>query len=148
MKEIKEIEIEAFIQATEDIEKVLIAIKNIIPSNLPTTEDNFLIKKVRGVYHNPITIVRAKYDQDAKEIVEYIAKHLMDSDKQYLFQTLKRRVDKGNFYLRFGKQELFKGKIKIKEMKDTVKIRIGFSRKFSTLEKMTELLRNMELIES
>ncbi|NVM54183.1 MAG: hypothetical protein HWN66_10825 [Candidatus Helarchaeota archaeon] len=148
MKDIKKLEIEAYIQATEDSEKVFTAIRNIIPPEIRDDENKFITNNVRGVYHNPITIVRVKYLQKARQIVEYIAKLLSESDKKYLFQTMKRRIDKGNLYLRFGKQELYQNKLMIKEIQDMVKLRIGFSSRYSTQEKMTETLRKIGLIKA
>ena len=145
MREIKDIEIEGFIQATEDPERVLLAIRNIIPPEL--RENNISMEKVRGVFHNPIIIVRARYSQQGREILEYIAQNLGEADKNYLLQSLNRRIDKGNLYLRFGKQALYQNKMKIKDEKDTVKVRIGFSRQVSKPDKIKELLREMELIQ-
>ncbi|MFX1295544.1 MAG: RNA-binding domain-containing protein [Promethearchaeota archaeon] len=144
MKEIKEIEIEAFVQATEDLEKVFLAIRNLIPPELQ--ENNFILNKVRGVFHNPIIIVRTKYSQNTRQIAEYIAQNFGESNKNYLFQSLIRRIDKGNLYLRFEKQALYQKKMKIKDVKDAVKVRFRFSNKFSKKEKMIELLREMKLI--
>jgi len=75
-------------------------------------------------------------------------KFLGETDKKYLLQSLTRRIDKGNLYLRFGKQQLYQNKLEIKEIKDMVKVKVGFSNNCSTQEKMTEILRELDLIAS
>lgn len=146
MKEIKAIVIEAFIQATEDREKVLEAIHNLIPPEI--REENFILKKVRGVFHNPIIVVKAKYSENVKEIIKFIAQNLNISDKKYLFQSLSRRMDNGNLYFRVGKQALFQKNMEIKDTKDTIKVRVSFSNRFSKPEKIKELLQELDLIKS
>jgi RNA binding exosome subunit len=146
MSEIKDLEIETFIQATEDSEKVLAAIKNLFPPELREDNINFMINKVRGVFHNPIMIVRIKESHKPRSIIEYLAQQLEESDKKYLFQSIDRRIEKGNLFLRFGKQELFQNKVEIKEIKDIVKIKITFSKKNSKYEKLIELLEEIGLI--
>jgi hypothetical protein len=144
-KEIK-IEIEAFIQATEDTEKAMHAIKNLVPPELQ--EIDFTIEKLRGVYHNPITVVRAHFTENAQQILEYVAQRLEESDKEYLFQSISKRVnEKGHFFLRFGKQELFGEKMKIKELKDTIKMKISLSRKCS-IQDIKIILQEMDLIKA
>ncbi|HUX99522.1 MAG TPA: RNA-binding domain-containing protein [Candidatus Deferrimicrobium sp.] len=146
MSEIKELEIETFIQATEDSEKVLTAIKNIFPPELREDNIEFIINKVRGVFHNPITVVRTKDCPEPKKIIEYIAQQLKESDKMYLFHSMDRRIEKEKMFLRLGKQELFQNRVEIKEIKDTVKIKITFSKKYSKVDKLLELLEEMGLI--
>ena len=146
MKKIREILIEAFIQATEDPEKAMIAIKNLLPPDLRDAE--FVINYLRGVYHNPITVIRAKFTDDAQQVLEYIARNLGAYDKEYLYKSMPRRIDeKGNIFMRIGKQELFQEKMEIKEMKDTIKIKVAFSRKFN-LQDVTMILQEMELIKA
>jgi len=144
MKKIREILIEAFIQATEDPEKAMIAIKNLLPPDLRDSE--LIIDRLRGVYHNPITVVRAKFTDNAQQVLEYIAQNLGAYDKEYLYQSLSRRIDeKGNIFMRFGKQELFQEKMEIKEMKDTVKMKVAFSKKIQ-IQDVIVILQEMELI--
>lgn len=146
MKEISEVEIETFVQATEDEEKVVNAVENIIPPEMRTNGKDLARESVKGVFHNPITIIRLKYLQDAKKIVEFIAQNLSKSDKQYLLQTLNQRIDKNHFFLRFGKQELSQGRIEIKEIRDVVKVRVSFTRNYSARDKIIALLQEVELI--
>jgi len=146
VKKIREIEIESFIQATEDPEKALYAIKNLFPQEF--REIDFTINKLRGVYHNPITVVRAKFTENAQRVLEYIAQRLVASDKEYLFKSLSQRVDeKGNIFLRFGKQELFQERIEIKEIRDTIRMKVALPKKYS-LQDITTILQEMELIKA
>ncbi|MHA1651130.1 MAG: RNA-binding domain-containing protein [Candidatus Helarchaeota archaeon] len=144
MKEIKDIEIEAFIQATEDPEKVVLAIQKMLPPNIEC--ERFMTSNVRGVYHNPIQIIRTKLTQNTRQILEYIAKRISDADKNYLLQTLSRRIQNNNLYLRFDKQALYRNIVQLREIKDTIRVRIGFSRKYSNQEKMKGFLQELELI--
>jgi RNA binding exosome subunit len=142
---IKKIQIEAFAQATEDTEKVSRAIRNLIPPDL--REIKFSMEKVRGVFHNPIIIIRTTFSEGTEGILEYLAQNLGEADKQYLTKSLERRIQSGNLYIRFGKQELYKNKLKIKETQDTVKARISFSNRYAKPEKLMQLLQEMELID-
>ncbi len=142
---IKKIQIEAFAQATEDTEKVSRAITNLIPPDL--RGNKFSMEKVRGVFHNPIIIIRTTISEDAVRILEYVAQNLGAADKRYLTRSLKRRIQTGNLYIRFGKQELYKNKLEIKETQDTVKVRISFSNRYAKPEKLIQLLQEMELLD-
>ncbi|MHA1360224.1 MAG: RNA-binding domain-containing protein [Candidatus Helarchaeota archaeon] len=145
MKEpVKKIELEAFVQATEDVEKVIIAINNLVPPEL--RESDFSMDKVRGVFHNPITIVRISYIENTKEILEYIAQNLGEINRNYLSESIYRRIESGILYLRFEKQDLYQNKLQIKDKKDTIKVRISFSKTYASPENMIDLLREMEII--
>ena len=147
MKKIREIGIEAFIQATEDQEKAVFAIKNLFPPEL-REEIELDIDKLRGVYHNQITVIRAKFAANAQQVLEYISNKLNTSDKEYLFKSISRRVDeKGNIFLRIGKQELFQEKMEIKEIRDTIKMKISLTRKYSIQDIMT-ILQELDLIKA
>lgn len=150
MKKIREIEIEAFIQATEDQEKAIFAIKNLFPPEI-REEIEFEIEKLRGVYHNPISVIRATCTENAQQVLEHIAQKLDVSDKAYLYKSISRRVDeKGNMFLRFGKQELFREKMGIKEERDTIRIKIMFPKKPKkySVQDITTILEEMDLIKA
>ncbi|MHA1267370.1 MAG: RNA-binding domain-containing protein [Candidatus Helarchaeota archaeon] len=144
MTDIKEIEIETFIQATEDPEKVKIALKNLIPMELQEEGIEFMMQSVRGVFHNPITIIKLKKTQNVLAIVKYIMNQLSDGDRTYLKESLPRRIDKRNLYLRVGKQELYLGKMVLKEKEDMVKIKIGFKSGHKLCQLIEKLLIETE----
>ncbi|RLE58876.1 MAG: hypothetical protein DRN53_07775 [Thermoprotei archaeon] len=131
MKIISGIFVEAFCHATEDREKVLSAILNLIPETLrEDLREHIEIEVLHGYYGNPIEVFRLKVDEKVKaqEISAKIIKSLNDMDYEYLISTLDIRTNgKGNLYLRVNKQSLLANEITIdEESDDIVKIRIKF----------------------
>lgn len=107
----------AFSHATEDLEKVKLAVSNTVgPEGLE-------IRGAEGVHGNPISIVEATaLDQDA---ITYFFSRLSDGDLQTLMNTLEKRVDEGcNLFLKIDKQSAFMGRVQLGSGDDVVSVRL------------------------
>lgn len=121
------IDLETFAHATEDPEKVLKAFSLILPEGV---EKQVSRKTLLGHYHNEIIIYKAKI-ADKKSIQKFLCllSEMIDEEgkKQLFYYFEKRLDDSGILYLRFDKQEAFKGKLKLSEEEDVIRVRIKFS---------------------
>jgi RNA binding exosome subunit len=115
--------------ATEDLEKVTQAIKNILPLD-HVEKIKFRQRIVDGHYGNPITFfeTRIKDKEILKAIIENISVNLNSYDKKELKRKIDRCFEKGNLYIRLDKQAAFTGKIKF-VISDPIRIRIKFKEK-------------------
>jgi RNA-binding protein len=130
--------------ATEDLDKVIEAVQNVLPSD--HIEDiTFDRKNVEGHYGNPIIFfeTRIKDKETVKALVEKLSSNLSSLDKNELEQMIDRCVEKGSLYLRLDKQAAFKGKIKL-VTSDPIRIRIRFRK--SKTEDVIEVCREIGMI--
>ncbi len=123
---IADIEIRAFAHATEDLNKVIEAVQQILPKE-HLDEINFKKRKLKGHYGNPIQLIetRIKKKEILSKILEKIAKKLNEVDKEILSREIDRHIDKGSLYLRLDKQAALQNEIKIKSA-DPIHIRFRF----------------------
>ena len=120
---------EAFAYATENLRKVRRAIMNILPPEA-TARANIRLEKVEGHYGDTITIVRLILSDKAlvESTVRWIAERLSKEDKEFLKNTIALRIDEsGNLYLRFSKQDAYKGSLHLKDRGDVIKVKIAFT---------------------
>ena len=130
--------------ATEDVDKVVEAVHNILPSD--KLEDiTFNRSCVEGHYGNPITFfeTRIKDKETVRALVENLSVNLSSLDKEELGRTINRCVDKGSIYIRLDKQAALQGKIKF-VTSDPICIRIRFKK--SKLEDVTEICREIGML--
>jgi RNA binding exosome subunit len=138
------IDIRLSAHATEDLNKVLEAFKNILPEG---SEDKIVLEKTRltGHHGNEITLIEAKI-QD-KHIVqgafEKLSKGLSILEKNSLCNELSEHLERGNLYLRLDKQAAFLKKIKLGQT-DPIHLRIHF--KNPNLEEISTVCRKSGLI--
>jgi RNA binding exosome subunit len=112
--------------ATEDQDKVLKAVYNVLASDEPE-EIEFTKSNVEGHYGNPITFfeTRIKTKKPIKALIDNISRNLSSLDKDELTNTVDKCVEKGNLYIRLDKQAAFQNKMKL-VMSDPIRIRIRF----------------------
>ncbi len=138
------IDVRVFAHATEDLDKVLTAARNILP---PEQVDTIVFKKsgLTGHHGNPIVLLEAriKDKKTTKITLEKIASSLSMLDKQQLGNDIDQHLEKGNLYLRLDKQSLFQGDFRLSST-DAVHLRIHFKR--HTLEEIMEACRNFGLL--
>ena len=130
--------------ATEDVEKVVKAVQNTLPSD--HIEDiTFKRSNLEGHYGNPITFfeTRIKDKETVRALVENLSSNLSSLDKEELGRTIHRCVDKGNLYIRLDKQAAFQGKIKL-VTSDPIRIRIRFRK--SKIEDVIQICREIGMI--
>lgn len=108
------IEISSIIHATEDLDKVMKAIRNTLPEEF--ADEEYEKSNLLGYHRNPIITLKIFIRERVKEIafLKNILGRLEADDRACLSLKFKDYMDsKGNFYLRLDKQEAFLGKIKL-----------------------------------
>lgn len=120
-------DLETFAHATEDPEKVLKALSLLLPEVL---EKQVNKETVLGHYHNEIIIYKVKITnkKGIQNFLCLLSERIDEKDKKQLFDLFDKRLDdSGILYLRFDKQEAFKGILKMSEGEDVIRVRIKFS---------------------
>ncbi len=138
------VDIRFCVHATEDVDKVVEAVHNILPSD--KLEDiTFNRSCVEGHYGNPITFfeTRIKDKETVRALVENLSVTLSSLDKEELGRTINRCVENGSIYIRLDKQAALQGKIKF-VTSDPIRIRIRFKK--SKLEDVTEICREIGML--
>jgi len=137
-------DIRVFAHATENLEKVQTAVRNLLPAEL--AEGVVFGKNVLEGHHgNPITLFTSRLT-DKKllpKALEKIGNGLNSLDKEELCADLKLHLEKGNLYLRFDKQAAFLGSLKFSQ-NDPIHVRIHFKNK--SAEEITDLCRTCGLL--
>lgn len=137
------IDVRAFTHATEDQEKVLKAIHNMLPEEL-TDKILFKEKRLTGHHGNPIILFETKIKKDAVNAVfEKLSSRLESLDKELLANEIKRHLDRGNLYVRLDKQSAFLNELRIGSV-DPIHLRIHF-RKHSP-EEIIEVCRKSGML--
>ena len=119
------VEISTIAHATEDLERVLAAMKNTIPKDLWGEFENISsMDTLEGHYGNPVTRIVARF---RGERAEYIARHIISSfdkaDFETLIYTLDRRFDgRGRVFIRISKQDAYLGRIKLMDGDDIIRV--------------------------
>jgi RNA binding exosome subunit len=123
------IDVRVFAHATEDSEKVLAAVRNLLPVN---SGDWLVFQKTRltGHYGNPIVLFKAKLadKQLLPEVMQKIGTDLTSLDKEQLECDVKLHLDKRNLYLRFDKQFAFEGEARLSQT-DPIHFKVHFKNK-------------------
>ena len=130
--------------ATEDVDKVVMAVQNVLPSD--HIEDvTFNRSSLEGHYGNPITFfdARIKDKETVRALVEKISSNLSSLDKEELGRTMNRCVEKGSLYIRLDKQAALQGKIKL-VTSDPIHMRIRFRK--SKIEDVIQICREIGMV--
>ena len=138
------IDIRVFAHATEDIDKVQIAVRNLLPEELAQTLI-FQKTSLTGHHGNPIILYTTQL-VDKKALpaaLEKIGSGLNSLEKEELCRELKLHLEKRNLYLRFDKQSSFSKTIKFTQ-NDPIHFKIHFKNK--TPEEIKEICTNSGLL--
>ena len=130
--------------ATEDVDKVVMAVQNVLPSD--HIEDiTFNRSNLEGHYGNPITFfeTRIKDKETVRALVENLSANLSSLDKEELGRTMNRCVEKGSLYIRLDKQAALQGKIKL-VTSDPIHMRIRFRK--SKIEDVIQICREIGMV--
>lgn len=138
------VDIRVFAHATEDLQKVITAVRNTLPEEIG---ENTLLQKttLTGHHRNPITLFQTKIT-DKKTlplILTKLAASLSSIDKETLNSELKLHLEKHNLYLRFDKQAAYVGELKFSS-NDPIHFKIHFKHK--TSEEITAICRETGLL--
>jgi len=110
----------AFVYGTENEEKVKNAIKTLFPNSLIQSE------VTEGHYKTPVLILHDKIDKkrDIKNFIK-ILNNIGSYDKKRILKDLDKKMDdKGNFFLRFDKQQAYQGELEVVEHGDSIHVKI------------------------
>lgn len=138
------VEIRVFAHATEDPERVLTAVRNILPTDLTETA-KFERSSLSGHHGNPITLFTAELT-DKKllpSLLEKIGLNLNVLDKEELDKEIKLHLERHNLFLRFDKQSAFLGNFKFAQ-NDPIHLKIHFKNKAS--EEIVDICRKFGLL--
>jgi RNA binding exosome subunit len=109
----------AFVNGTENEEKVRKAVKTVFPNSLPQKE------YIEGYYKNQVLILQDKILKK-REIKDFILaiKNQGSTRIKILNELDKKMDDKGNLFLRFDKQKAYLDELKITEHGDSIHLKI------------------------
>lgn len=139
-KTVHSVNINVFVHATENEDKVLNALKIFLP-------DNFKVQKERatGHYQNPIGIFTVKIER-ARDIINFldlIKRNLPKNDINKLLNDLERYVnDEGVLFIRFDKQQAMRSLIRFGK-DDPILVRVKVAAYPASKEKALEVARGL-----
>ena len=138
------VDVRVFSHATEDPDKVLIAVRNTLPIELA---ENAVFQKtsLTGHHGNPIALFETRLvEKEAlPSVVKKVALSLTALDKETLSSEIGLHLEKRNLYLRFDKQSAFRGELRFASY-DPIHFRIHFRNK--TSEEIVALCREAGLL--
>lgn len=138
------IEIRVFVHATEDTEKVLAAVRNILPEN---QGKSLVLKKtaLTGHHKNPIMLFKGKLSakKDLLGILQRMARSLNTLDKETLRNEFERHLERKNLYLRLDKQLAYLGETKLSS-NDPIHFKIHFKNRSS--DEIFKIIREIGVI--
>jgi len=138
------VDISFFAHATEDENKVIEAVRHLLPT--PQVENMvFNRSNLRGHHGNPITLFEARIQEKdtVKAVVENLSSKLGVLDKETLLAEINLHMEKGNFYLRFDKQAAFQGRLKM-DVSDPIRFRLRFKK--NRLEDIVQICREIGML--
>jgi RNA-binding protein len=138
------VDLRVFAHATEDQEKVLTAMRNLLPTDLAETA-KFEKNSLTGHHGNPITLFTSQLTEKKllPGLLEKIGQNLNALDKEALNDEIKLHLEKHNLYLRFDKQFALLGKFKFAQ-NDPIHLKIHFKDK--PPEEIVEILKKSGLL--
>jgi RNA binding exosome subunit len=138
------IDVRVFAHATEDSEKVLVAVRNLLPLEL---NESIVFQKTQltGHHGNPIILFETKLDnkQALLSVLQKIGSGLTSLDKEQLDSDMKTHLEKRNLFLRFDKQSAFQGEVRFSQ-NDPIHFKIHFKNK--TFEEITAICRDAGML--
>jgi len=122
------IDIRVFAHATEELEKILNAVRIIIPEELVDTI-TFKKTSLTGHHGNPITLLEARVKEKnaAQAVFKKLASSLSPLDKELLRNEIRQHLDGGNLYIRLDKQSAYLNEVKLCTT-DPIHFRIHFQK--------------------
>ena len=118
------VELSAHAHATEDVNKVVKAMLNLLPPNL-RREVEVRKEPLQGHYSNPIIRITIVVEGErAVSVVKHLGSVLDDYDKEIIEASLASRYDRktGRVFIRFSKQDAYLGRIRVAEGDDVIRM--------------------------
>ena len=122
------VDLRVFAHATEDPERVLTAVRNVLPSQ---SVDSVVFKRssLAGHHGNPIVLFEARVKD--RTLVQAVFAKLCSGlglmDKEVLAGEISGHLERGNLYLRLDKQSAFLGEVRLGSV-DPVHVRVHFKK--------------------
>ena len=141
---VQSVELSTIGHATEDPEKIQIALTKLLPDSLKGRQ-LFTRRYLQGHYNNPIVVFEAHLSNpsDVEEFKTFFLKQIAETDRADIVNQLDRHIDDdGNLYIRIDKQKLFQGTTRLGH-DDPIRVKMKFT-KFtgSAIALMTEYLES------
>jgi RNA binding exosome subunit len=138
------IDVRVFAHATEDPEKVLTAVRNLLPEELGESTV-FQKTSLTGHHGNSIILFNTKLTdkQALPAALKKIGDGLTTLDKEELEANMKLHLEKRNLYVRFDKQSAYQNQVRFSQ-NDPVHFKIHFKNK--TAKEIVEICRNAGLL--
>lgn len=139
-------EISTIAHATEDLGKVLAAMKNTVPRDLWGEFEKIVsIDTLEGHYGNPVARIVARFSgKGAEHVAKYILSRFEKADFETLVYTIDRRFDgRGRIFIRISKQDAYLGRIRLMDGDDIIRVMLTIpgARKASDVERALRSLR-------
>ena len=138
------IDIRVFAHATEDLNKVLTAARNVLPSE---KADNVVFRKtsLTGHHGNPIVLLETRIKEKAivQAVFEKLSSGLSTLDKEQLNSEIGQHLEKGNLYVRINKQSAYLNHIKL-STEDPIHFRIHFKK--HSQKEVVEICKKLGLL--
>ncbi len=121
--------VRVFAHATEDQERVIQALRNILPDDLAKSAV-FKKTSLTGHHGNPITIVETEVAERSRLMAALakIGERLTSLDRQTLNDEIETHLEKSNLFLRFDKQQAFLGEFRFSTT-DPIHVKLHFRNK-------------------
>ena len=115
-----------YAHATEDPEKVKQALSNLFP---PSLRETIPIEStnLKGHFKNPIVILSVKLSKkkQIEEFMTYLSQEIPQQDKAQLTTEFDQRfAGKNEFFIRFSKQDVYKGRLTVKHIGDDIQLEL------------------------
>ncbi|MFY9300078.1 MAG: RNA-binding domain-containing protein [Candidatus Nitrosotenuis sp.] len=115
-----EVDIQVIIHATEDLDKIFSAFKDVFGVD----REEFSVQSLQGHYENPISLVLCKLKKKAaSSFVKTLVLGIPKEKLALILEDLENRCDNSALYLRISKQSLVKGEMSLAD-NDPIKLKI------------------------
>ncbi|MGZ4903561.1 MAG: RNA-binding domain-containing protein [Halobacteriota archaeon] len=129
-----------FVHATEEEERVLAALRVVIPDEVPISKQH-----VTGHFGNPVVILKARIEQAQaiRRTLEVINEKLSKSELEHLKENAARYLDNDcNLFIRFDKQQAARGALQLGR-KDPILVKLKLAAYPARRETALDLARGL-----
>lgn len=122
-------QISTIAHATDDLDKVQVALRFLLPDSLKAGE-LFTRRYVQGHHGNPIVTFEARLTKpkQVEEFAHHFAGQLAKPEKLLIQRNLDMHCDdQGNLYIRLDKQQALRGTLELSN-EDPIRVKLKFSR--------------------
>jgi len=138
------VEIRVFSHATENVEKVLEALRQIVIEEA-SAEGELIYDELKGHYGNPITLIKTRIYRKAqiRKLLQTMISKLGKTNCESLSFDIENKVDdEGSLFIRVDKQAAYNGIINLTTA-DPIHIQIKLTIPRKQREKIVEASRNL-----